>query len=729
MKKRITALILAGLIVAASGCAPLVNTVSYNPGGNDTYAGFSESDSGTSTDDSASSGKTETSAASVSSLFGKSTYGTKWVDSEVIGRVKATDEIRLQDDFAAAVNQEWIVSSDETAMVFQEVEDAVFDKEIAILEKISDMEGKNAQEFNKYHDLATDWDTRNAQGVGPLQAYLQEIDSISSRDELYAWITDPEKNPLGTAPVMYTTNARSEDDPSKVVCKLDIPDRFLGSDNFYYNASTIDSIDMKMLKEQELYIILDALGYSEKQQKQLLTSNYRMEKKLMSAKTQVTVDVVDPFIMSKEDAVKLAGSYPLEEYLSAFGITGDISVAADKKILKKLDRLCSGANLEKVKAFLKVQYIKVNYYNLDRNLYDQLSELTTKFNGGSTEEDSDMDPERMENMIFFQRYLATSAMSAVFNELYLEEYVSDEQQQRLEELVQTLIDSYREVILNEDWISDEGKELAVEKLDCVVPHVVSPNSEMINYDDLNLVSKQDGGSFLEAQLQLNYFARCRMAEDLYREYDKTVWNPVIGVNTLGTNAFYTGQENAIYILAGICEYPFYYEGISDEELLGTLGVIVGHELTHGFDQNGIQFDKDGIRKEWFPSADKMAFNDRVMKLTAFYTGLRPFNQTPYNGGKVSAEATADMGGMRITLNIAAKDPDFDYEKYFRAEATMWRARYSEKVEKSYFENDNHPLAYLRANVTVMQFEEFVETFNVQPGDGMYLEPEKRIAIW
>ena len=119
MKKIITALILEVLIVTASGCAPLMNTVSYNPGGNETYVGFSESDSGTSTDDSASSGKTETSAASVSSLFGKSTYGTKWVDSEVIGRVKATDKIRLQDDFAAAVNQEWIVSSDETAMVFQ----------------------------------------------------------------------------------------------------------------------------------------------------------------------------------------------------------------------------------------------------------------------------------------------------------------------------------------------------------------------------------------------------------------------------------------------------------------------------------------------------------------------------------------------------------------------------------------------------------------------------------
>ena len=715
MRKRVIALFMACLVVFACGCAPIQKTLSYSAN-----AGIVDA------------GNTETTTegndkASKKSLFSQNGYGTKWVDSGVIGAVKSTDSIRLQDDFAATVNQEWLVSSDQIALVFSDAEDSVYDKKIEILEEISGMEGKKAEEFNKYYKLATDWETRNAQGMDVLKSYLKEIDDISSKEELYAWIIDREKNPGGIAPIYYEKNARSEDEPTKMVCCMEIPQRFLGSDDLYYNGSEVAAIETKDLKEGELFIVLDALGYTEKEKKKLIRANYRMEKKLLSSKSAATYNGVDPYTMTRKDAVALAGSYPLDEYLSSFGIKDEAPVSVDKSLLKKLDRICGNGNLENMKAFLKVQFIKDNYYNLDRNILDRLLALSQ--NLSDTSEKDIYTPEKMEKIIFFNRYLGQSAMSAAFNELYLEKYVSEEDQKRLEEMVQSIIDSYREILQNEDWLSEEGRKLAVEKLDNVATHVVSPNNELIDFNELNLVSEEDGGSFLEAQLQLSYFAKCQLADTLYKTYDKTVWHPFLGPDTLMTNAVYMSGENAIYILAGVCEKPFYYEGISDEELLGSLGVIVGHELTHGFDQNGIHFDKDGIMRDWFPAGDKMTFNDRVMKLSSFYSGLRPLDQTPYNGSRVSAEATADMGGMRITLNIAKNKPDFDYDKYFKAEAVMWRSRNSLDVEKYLFEKDNHPLNYLRANVTDMQFDEFYETYNIQPGDGMYLESDKRIAVW
>ncbi len=712
MKKRVVALFLACLIVGSTGCAPLQTTLSYS---GDVGTESSSQNAGTKDN------------SSKTSLFGQNGYGTKWVNSDVIGSVKATDNIRLQDDYAAAVNQDWLVSSDQVRLTFADADDSVYDKKIEILEEISGMDGKNAEEFNKYYKLATDWETRNAQEMDVLKTYLKGIDDISGKEELYAWLIDREKNPSGIAPISYQKNERSEKEPTKMVCCMDIPQRFLGLDDLYYNGSEVAAIENKDLKEGELFIVLDALGYTEKEKKKLIRANYRMEKKLLSAKSAATFKGVDSYTMTRKDAVALAGSYPLDAYLSSFGVKDEAPVSVDKRLLKKLDRLCGKGNLENMKAFLKVQFIKENYYNLDRNIFDQLVAPSQKA-GGNSENDI-YTPEKMEKMIFFNRYLGQSAMSAAFNELYLEKYVSDEDQKRLEEMVQSIVDSYREILQNEDWLSEDGKKLAVEKLDNIATHVVSPNNELIDFNELNLVSEEDGGSFLEAQLQLSYFARCQLADTLYKTYEKTVWHPFLGPDTLSSNAVYMPAENAIYILAGVCEKPFYYEGISDEELLGSLGVIVGHELTHGFDQNGIHFDKDGIMRDWFPAGDKMTFNNRVMKLSSFYSGLRPFDQSSYNGSRISAEATADMGGMRITLNIAKNKPDFDYDKYFKAEAVMWRSRYSLDVEKYNFEKDNHPLNYLRANVTDMQFDEFYETYNIQPGDGMYLEPDKRIAVW
>ena len=653
--------------------------------------------------------------------------GKNWVDSDVIGRVKASDEFRAQYDYAAYVNKDWIVSSDEYSGTFRQTTNAVYEKKMTVLKEMSSEEGKAAEEFRKYYELATNWDARNEQGVAPIQSYLQIIDDISSKEELYAFICDREKNPAGIAPIMYQGNGRSEKNPSKLVCTLDLPSQFLGNKDLYYNTSTIDSVEKKSLKEQELSCLLKRLGYNEKDTKKLLRNNYRMEKKMMNSGAVVKGVTVDLRTMSRKDAVETAGKYPLDEYLNSFGFKDDISVDADKRYLKKLDSLCSNGNLEKMKAMLKVQLMKDNYSNLDRDLYDQLNEISEDRIGHALQKE--YSGERLENEIFFTEYLAKSYIYGAFNELYLNKYCTDEELKRLEDMVDKLKDSYREIINDEEWLSDEGKAAATEKLNNLVAHVVRPDQSSDYFDDLNLVSAEEGGNFLQAQLDLRYFTtRCSAAE-LNEDYDRNSWNPLTGVNTLDANAFYMANENSIYILAGICDEPFYFDGISDEELYGTLGVVVGHEMTHGFDQKGILYDKDGINQEWFPSVDKMEFNNRVMKLQSLYTGLKPFNNSSYDGTRVSAEATADMGGMRIALNIAKKKNDFDYDKFFRAFADCWKTRITEESEKVYFERDMHPLAYLRVNVTVMQFDEFHETYDVKSGDGMYLAPDKRIAVW
>ena len=160
-----------------------------------------------------------------------------------------------------------------------------------------------------------------------------------------------------------------------------------------------------------------------------------------------------------------------------------------------------------------------------------------------------------------------------------------------------------------------------------------------------------------------------------------------------------------------------------------LAMVIGHEITHAFDSSGSQYDENGRQNDWWTAEDKTAFNSRVNKLIAFYNQIELKKNYTVDGDNVDGEATADLGGMKIALQLAKKVENFNYDKFFKAYAYMW---VSTPVELSNVESraaDPHPFNYLRVNVVVSQFDEFVETYGIEPGDAMYVPEEQRIKIW
>ena len=175
--------------------------------------------------------------------------------------------------------------------------------------------------------------------------------------------------------------------------------------------------------------------------------------------------------------------------------------------------------------------------------------------------------------------------------------------------------------------------------------------------------------------------------------------------------------------------------MAKEEKLALLGEIIGHELTHGFDPNGIKYDKDGnmvVTDEkphgWMPEEDYLSFMDRAEKIADYFDQIRPFPYESCPGKSQWGEAAADIGGLMIGLDIAAKTEDFDYDRFFRTYSELWRKQSTLEWERSDI-YDAHPLNHLRINVTVQQFDEFLDTYDVREGDGMYLDPKDRISIW
>ena len=159
-----------------------------------------------------------------------------------------------------------------------------------------------------------------------------------------------------------------------------------------------------------------------------------------------------------------------------------------------------------------------------------------------------------------------------------------------------------------------------------------------------------------------------------------------------------------------------------------MGWVIGHEISHSFDSTGAQYDKDGNLASWWTEDDYNAFLALNEKLANYYNNMHPWEGQNFYGNIMTGEACADMGGMRVMLRIAADREDFDYDVFFRSLAEVWFSKLT--LQKAYqIINDTHPMGYLRINATLQQFDEFLNFYGITEGDGMYLAPEDRVAIW
>jgi putative endopeptidase len=304
---------------------------------------------------------------------------------------------------------------------------------------------------------------------------------------------------------------------------------------------------------------------------------------------------------------------------------------------------------------------------------------------------------------------------------YLTRYDLSGLKKRITELCQDIIAAYREMLAGEDWLSESTKEKIIEKLDAITIHAVYPD-KWIDHSSLNL----EGLSYIDCLKAIARFERDLDRSHTNGRVDRELWNVD---DLLEANAYYYLQENSINIIPGILNAPVYYEDMSQEALFGSLGSIIGHEISHAFDTKGAQFDKDGNLADWWQESDYAAFKIRADKLVARYDGITIWNGLQARGANIQTEAIADIAGIKCMLMIANRIPGFDYRAFFEAYASVLRSIDTPEREYSTATQNEHPVRYLRTNVTVQQFDEFHRTFGVQKGDRMYCAPEDRILVW
>lgn len=321
-------------------------------------------------------------------------------------------------------------------------------------------------------------------------------------------------------------------------------------------------------------------------------------------------------------------------------------------------------------------------------------------------------------------YLARRTFSQVVGDYYGKKYFGEKAKQDVHDMVVAMTGVYKQRLQNNTWLSKATREKAVVKLSAMDIHVGYPDKMEEVYKRLQTTAVADGGTLLG---NVQKFAKI-FTEDQLSKYNKPVDKEKWEMSADTVNAYYSPEGNLICFPAAILQVPFYSLKQSASENYGGIGAVMAHEISHAFDPNGALFDENGSLHNWWTETDMKEFKKRSQAMIEEFDGL-PFAGGKVNGKLVVTENVADDGGLSCALEAAKHTDDPDLKAFFVNWARVWRSKATKEYEQLLLSIDVHAPAKLRANVQVKNFDEFYETFRVQPGDGMYLKPEKRVQIW
>ena len=647
-----------------------------------------------------------------------------WNNPNIVGEVTEDTTADLKDDFYLAVNQEWLATTElkpgyVNAGSFNDRQDEV-DEQIMSMLTDKSLDSHDARILQGLYDLFLDWDSRDEVGMSYLQPHVDALKAVSSIDELTEFLLSEEglyyANAFNVFGLGYDSSNSSNYDLEILTIPLSL------GDAAEYTELTQNGQIMQWFHETLVDMMLTKVGYTEEEAQDLLAKSFSFETAIaaymMTTEEQNSSDAVQLMDNPRtfEELEEASPNFPLTQMMTAYDQADwNKNNLNEPKWLEGMNELYTEDHLEEMKAYLMCRLVRKSAATSDEETFRSYEEIVNMANG-ITESDTD------------EKYAysyASGTLPTSVSKVYVEKYVTEETREDIREIITEVIDTYRDMLAEEDWLSDETREKAISKLDHITINAAYPD-KWDDTDKIDFKLKEDGGTLSEAVDAIMRYSQQELLDRKNTQIDTEIWD--FGVTDC--NAYYNPMDNSINIIAGILGSPFYSEDMTEEQKLGAIGIVIGHEISHAFDTTGAQFDENGNLSSWWTDEDYAAFMERAQKLIDYYDQLIVMpDGTGYSGTMVQGEAIADITGLKCMLRIAEGIEDFDYDAFFRAFAEVWRSMYTREVELMVASQDEHPLDYLRVNVSVMQFPEFYETYGVAEGDGMYMAPEDRITVW
>ena len=727
MKKRLIAAFLTGcMIFSICGCNAATNVPAQSDeGGTDASVAAVEEAATDAAVTVAEEGAADESVMAAEEAESESPViddGDPWIASNLKENVVNSEKPSVKDDFNRAVNYDWVCSTDipEGYVAYStltQTGDIVKDKIIATLEDDS-IEGHDAELVRGLYKAYLDWDKRNETGLSELESIIKDIESLSDLSAVSEFICDFDRSFF--SPAMLTiANMPDLLDSNKYVAAVEhVP--FILSDSAEYKSRT-NYGQLTYDADKKLFIsLMGRMGYAKEAAEKLFDDCMTFETSF-AEKSYSTAETHDPDYFSKitnyydfDELAGLSPNYPLKEFIESSGYgNAEKFLVLEPESITRVSELYTDENLEMIKGYLIVQTV-MNCAStkcvLDKEATDLAIEAQNAISGSQgTLSDKD-----------YAYRIVNGVLAEPLAKAYIIKYDPSEKKEVITGVCRNVVDVCREMLEAEDWLSDETKELALEKLDNIKIVVAEP----IEYKDFSGLDTSGLGYFDMVKTIDKYIVELDK-KNINGEVNKNLWSE----SPLETNAFYNPQNNSINIQLGILDGDAYNDNMSKEELYGAIGPIIGHEISHAFDTNGAQFDKDGNYNNWWKEEDFEAFRARAQRLVDYYDRITVFGDEKVNGTMIQTEAIADMTGLEIMLLLASKEDNFDYKRFFESYANLWKKIGTYENISMLLTQDEHPLNYIRINTCVQQFDEFYETFDVKEGDGMYLAPEDRVLVW
>lgn len=582
--------------------------------------------------------------------------------------------------------------------------------------------GSVAQKVGDLYKMGIDSVRLNKEGASPIKEDLNKIAGMKRNDliKTVGWMHSGVAAPFFSSFVM--ADLMDSDNNILYLYQSGMP---LGDKDYYIlNDDANKKIRNEYLKYLEKVFTLS--GYKKGEAKRAAANALKIETELAKA----SMSREEQRDMSKQYNLRtreqLKKDYPninWDEYFTVIGLPDAKKISVCQlNTISAINDMFKTLKDQEIKDYLASQYLNSASEYLSDDFYKANFDMFSKTLSGKTE----MQP-RWKRAVSVPNGLLGEAVG----ELYVDKYFSGKSKEKMLELVNNLKISLGEHIASLPWMSDATKVNALVKLNSFVVKIGYPD-KWRDYSGITVDPKESYWTNIKKAIE---FETAYQNAKYGKPVDKAEW----GMTPQTVNAYYNPTTNEICFPAGILQAPFFDANADDASNYGAIGVVIGHEMTHGFDDQGRNFDKDGNMKDWWTEQDAESFNKLAKILVAQYDSIKVLGDEHANGTFTLGENIADHGGLRVSYSAFKKTqqgkgnqtidgftPD---QRFYLAYANVWASNIRDEEILRRTKTDPHSLGKWRVNAALRNMQEFYDAFGIKKGDPMYLDQSERVIIW
>ena len=581
--------------------------------------------------------------------------------------------------------------------------------------------GSVSQKIGDLYNLMMDTARLEKEGIDPIKPDLAKIDGVTDKASLFDVVVDLQ---LKNVDLYFALYVGADPKNSNVNILQTYQSGYALGERDYYIGDDENSVKIREKYKEHIEKMLLLCGYPESVAKRTVVSVMQIETRL----AKVAYDKVkerDPLAnyhkMSVDSLGTIIPNFDWKNYFSKQGLdVNELNVSQIEPVQEAVD-IFNGTDIEVQKDYLRWKLIDEAASCLNSALDNQNFEFYGKTISGRTEQSPRW--KRAEAFV-------SSSLGEAVGQMYVAKYFPEESKKRMLELVGNLQKTLGHRIERLSWMSDTTKQKALEKLDAFHVKIGYPD-KWKDYSSLQITD----GSLWENRCNVVKFRNDEAVAKAGKPVDKDEWH----MTPQTVNAYYNPTTNEICFPAGILQYPFFDMNADDAFNYGAIGVVIGHEMTHGFDDQGSQFDKDGNLNNWWTDADSEAFKARTVVMANFFDSIEVAPGVFANGKFTLGENIADHGGLQIAFEafkdatanapLPVKDGFTPEQRFFLAYANVWAGNIRDEEILRRTKVDPHSLGRWRVNGALPHIQAWYDAFDVQPSDSLFVSPDKRVEIW